>query len=253
MVFGHFNRTLPILPSPQQILQGIIQAQIDQYSHLPANSQLDKIIKLDKNMWHVIFSLTEKEVDFKKPLTHKILSNPNNNFVKTLVYIYSMETFVFSEMNRASRTKDTSKIKYYGAFASALGYIIHCGNSKTIKNSIEEKVVYRGLQIEASEIKRRFTKDALVNLPGFTSTTLSQHLALKFALNPPPKDPLQPVLFKISLKGSQQYFNLASDCASSTSSNSSHNDLEYSAYPEEQEVLLQEGIRFRVVAVEQQK
>ena len=67
----------------------------------------------------------------KKPLTHKILSNPNHKFVKTLVYIYSMESFVFSEMNRTSRLKDKSQIKFYGAFASALGYIIHCGNKST--------------------------------------------------------------------------------------------------------------------------
>ena len=66
--------------------------------------------------------------DFNEPLTHKILSNPKHEFVKTLVYIYSMESFVFSEMNRASRMKDVSKIKFYGAFASALGYIVHCGN-----------------------------------------------------------------------------------------------------------------------------
>ena len=204
-------------------------------------------------MWRVIFSLTEKEVDFKKPLTHKILSNPDNNFVKTMVYIYSMETFVFSEMNRASRTKDTSKIKYYGAFASALGYIIHCGNSRNLRNPIEQTVVYRGLQMEASEITRRFTEGTLVNLAGFTSTTLSEQLALKFAIYPKPQDPLLPVLFKISLKGSQQYFSLASDTARSACSTSSQNCLDYSAYPEEEEVLLQEGIQFRVGAVEHQR
>ena len=79
-------------------------------------------------MWKTIFSLTKYVKDFKKPLTPKALSNPNNDFVKRLVYIYSMESFVFSEMNRTSRMKDTSKIKFYGAFASALGFIIHSGN-----------------------------------------------------------------------------------------------------------------------------
>ena len=39
-----------------------------------------------------------------------------------------MESFIYSELNRASRTKDESKIEFYGAFASALGYIVHCGN-----------------------------------------------------------------------------------------------------------------------------
>ena len=47
------------------------------------------------------------------------------------MYIYSMESFVYSEINKASRMKDVSKIKFYGAFASALGYVIHCGNKKS--------------------------------------------------------------------------------------------------------------------------
>ena len=95
-------------------------------------------------MWQTIFSLSKSVKDFKKPLTHKILSNPKHDFVKTLLYIYSMESFIFSEMNKTSRMKIASKIKYYGAFASALGYIIHCGNKKEFKfqNGL---TAYRGL------------------------------------------------------------------------------------------------------------
>ena len=78
-------------------------------------------------MWKKIFSIAKLVDNFDKPLTPKILSNPNNEFVQTLVYIYSMESFVFSEMNRTSRMKVTENIKYYGAFASALGFAIHCG------------------------------------------------------------------------------------------------------------------------------
>lgn len=69
-----------------------------------------------------------KKVDMKKPLTTVILSNPNHEFVKILVYIYTMETFIFKEMNKASRAKDVDKIKFYGPFASALSFVIHSGN-----------------------------------------------------------------------------------------------------------------------------
>ena len=68
-------------------------------------------------------------MDFSNPLTHEILSNPEHEFVKTLIYIYSMETFVFSDMNLASRNKDADKIKFYGALASALSYIVHSSNN----------------------------------------------------------------------------------------------------------------------------
>ena len=71
--------------------------------------------------------------DFNKPLTPKILSDANHKFVRNLIYIYSMETFIYSEINKASREKDVDKIKFYGAFASALGFIIHCGNKKSLE------------------------------------------------------------------------------------------------------------------------
>jgi len=66
----------------------------------------------------------------KQPLTTKILSNPDHEFVKLMLYIYSMESFIFKEMNKASRIKDKAKIEFYGPFASALGYIIHQASSK---------------------------------------------------------------------------------------------------------------------------
>ena len=55
------------------------------------------------NMWKKIFSIAKLAKNFNKPLDIKILSNPNHEFVKTLIYIYSMESFVFTEMNRTSR------------------------------------------------------------------------------------------------------------------------------------------------------
>ena len=81
-------------------------------------------------MWKRIFTIKGSDVDISKPLTPKILSDPNHPLVKTLMYIYSMQSFIYTDMNKASRTKDISKIKYFGAFASALGFIIHCGNKK---------------------------------------------------------------------------------------------------------------------------
>ena len=69
-----------------------------------------------------------EDLDLKKPLDLKTLSNPNNKFVKTMIYLYSMESFLFKEMNKTTRDKDQEKIKFYGPFASALSFIIHYGN-----------------------------------------------------------------------------------------------------------------------------
>lgn len=117
----------------------------------------------------------------KKPLTPKILSDPNHEFVKTLVYIYSMESFVFKEMNKASRSKDPLMIKMYGPFASALGFIIHCGNFKKEKG--QDIIVYRGLKITRENLSKEYIVGNKINLQGFTSTTREMDRALNFAID----------------------------------------------------------------------
>ena len=67
------------------------------------------VINLYVKLWQHIFKLT-KGVAFKKALTPKILTDTNNKFVQTIVYIYSMQTFVFDEINNVSRNKNVDKI-----------------------------------------------------------------------------------------------------------------------------------------------
>ena len=79
------------------------------------------------NIWNKIFAMVEG-LDMDEPLTHKILADPKHKLVKTLLYIYSMQSFVFREMNKTTREKNLTKIKLYGPLATALSYIIHCSH-----------------------------------------------------------------------------------------------------------------------------
>lgn len=75
-------------------------------------------------LWSKIFKLAD-DVDVDKPLTKKCLSNPKSKFVKQMLYIYSMESFVFSEVNKAMREKEVNeKLEMYGPFVNTLCYII---------------------------------------------------------------------------------------------------------------------------------
>ena len=50
MIFGHFNKSLGFLPTPEQILYGIVLAQIDQF----ANESLEDgkvLIGLQVSLW----------------------------------------------------------------------------------------------------------------------------------------------------------------------------------------------------------
>ena len=59
-----------------------------------------------------------------------------------------MESFIYADLNRACREKDESKIKYYGAFAAALSYIIDNANTRRIENkSSSSKVLFRGIKL----------------------------------------------------------------------------------------------------------
>ena len=83
--------------------------------------------------WKKLFKLADLDEDLDKPLTTKVLSNPEHKAVKHIMYIYSMESFIYAELNRVCREKDRSKIKFYGAFAAALSYIIHTANQNRVE------------------------------------------------------------------------------------------------------------------------
>ena len=68
--------------------------------------------------------------DLDKPLTHEILSDPTHKITQHILYLYTMESFIYSEMNRAIRKKDKTQIQHYGAFSSALSYILYSANKK---------------------------------------------------------------------------------------------------------------------------
>ena len=125
-----------------------------------------------------------------------------------------------------------SKIKFYGPLAAALSFIIHKGNVKPTKEMLS---VFRGLQIPEKELKEKYTVGKSFNLQGFTSTTLNREVAVGFAIGD--EDPEKcPLLIEIKIKGGLQLFSL--------------NSGELSAYPKEEEILLQDGIEYRVVHFE---
>ena len=120
--------------------------------------------------------------DLDKPLTAKILSDPYNKITRHILYLYSMESFIYADLNRASREKDKTKIKFYGAYAAALSYIIYFANT----NRKDEKLkgfnqLYRGLKMKKSQLDV-YKPGSTIHLMGYTSTSLDPQVACNFAL-----------------------------------------------------------------------
>ena len=60
-----------------------------------------------------------------------------------------MESFIYGDLNRASREKDRTKIQFYGAYAAALSYIIYFANQNRKTNQLQgSTTLYRGLKLK---------------------------------------------------------------------------------------------------------
>ena len=79
---------------------------------------------------------------------------PYSKITCLILYIYSMETFVYHDLNRVCREKDTNQIQYFGAYAAALSYIIHAANNNRKEDKLTGKtLLYRGLKLPINKAK----------------------------------------------------------------------------------------------------
>ena len=100
-------------------------------------------------------------------------------------------------------------------------------------------VVYRGLKLPFDEFASKYEEGKFVTLTGFASSTQLRKIAIGFAFD---DDSIEienpdkfPVLFEIDLVGNKQFFDLS----------------EFSAYSNEKEVLLQEGLQYKILSIEE--
>ena len=105
------------------------------------------------------------------PLTPSILSNPNHRITRHLLYIYSMECFIYQDLNKVCRNQDRSQIKYFGAFAAALSYIINYANGSRKDKLYGQTILYRGLKLDPMELES-YEIDRKVRLSGYTSSSM---------------------------------------------------------------------------------
>ena len=133
--------------------------------------------------WEFLFQLGNPRYSLEKPLTQKILANSNNSITKLILYLYSMESFIYADLNRACRNKDTQAIKYYGAFSAALSFIIDNADKNVNQKGSKKqtKLLFRGLKMVPEEADG-YKVGGKVNLTGYTSTSKSFKTALDFAL-----------------------------------------------------------------------
>ena len=123
-----------------------------------------------------------------EPIDHLALFNPNNEITQAILYIFSMETFLFRVLNAATKNQDESKIKTLGPFARVLSFIVLAAEKNKVYDpevlpSIKFSKVYRATTLHESQIDEfEAMRGSRITLTGFTSTFHDQDQALSFVL-----------------------------------------------------------------------
>ena len=98
------------------------------------------------------------------------------------------------------------------------------------------KSIYRGLTFTQEQIDEyKGMKDCDVSLKGFSSASMNRDIAIKFALEDV-RDAQKPVLLQIDWRGIEDHFRL--------------NSNQFSAYPNEEEILLNDGLSMKVIDIQ---
>ena len=145
-----------------------------------------------------------------------------------------MESFIYYDLNKASRDRNVNSIKYFGPFAAALSYILYYANSR-MDNQLQlngQNTLYRGVKLTDSELEA-YQVGSRVHLRGYTSSSKQEDVAKVFACSEL-SSTQRPVVFKITFYGNYGLLELSN---------------ESSAFKDENEVLLQDGLEYLVTQV----
>jgi hypothetical protein len=95
-------------------------------------------------------------VNKDEPINQYHLANPLYPVTNLILYIYTMESFIFRVLNESTRNADESKITTMGPYARVLGYVIqHASRNRSDFETFrfqKEVELYRGLALTKDEI-----------------------------------------------------------------------------------------------------
>ena len=114
--------------------------------------------------------------------------DPSSEIVCTLLWIYSMESFVYKQLNAATRDHDPAFVNTLGPMCKALYVIVGSAESErpvdsTSLSNFKHTDLYRGLSLP-DDIVQQY-KDLIgedFHMGGFSSTSLDLPTSIGFAL-----------------------------------------------------------------------
>ena len=171
------------------------------------------------------------------------MSNPENKLVRLILYIFSLDSFIFAAVNFAIRFQNLSKISTLGPYAKILGSALRDASERRkdlIPFGPPNKVsLFRGGLLSGfqfGEYRGIVDSKQYVQLIGHISATTNQETALEHVLGKATEE-LKPVLFHFIRWDSPKCYFV----------------VDQSPFPYEQEVILHDGVRLFVLSMEEKE
>ena len=121
---------------------------------------LERAYKNIEDSWIDVLYKTIPITDYHTPISMEELQGhfyPNAAISKLFIYIWTMESFLYKEVSRASRVKDHSKVFTVGPFAYAMAFVI--AGASQYRNDVDNKkftdgvVIYRGTALTDKQME----------------------------------------------------------------------------------------------------
>lgn len=214
----------------KRIIKGII------FEHFLVIKEKDKSGDLETEnielIWYSFLSASGIKDLTETPVT----SDPEHPHVKAILFLYSLDSFLFYRINQISRDKDTSAIESLGPYATVLSQVINRIQAKRYDKIVGKFICYSGLALSPKTIES-WKSQKQIQFDGYRSSTKNLHTAKAFA-QMSESDEKDQVILKFYMENETGKYYVSLDRP------------EYTCYLEEDEILLQAGLVGRLISYE---
>lgn len=154
---------------------------------------------------------------------------------------YTKQTFLYRLVNKALRTEDIEQLHNFRFFIADLSANLVREHRQSLDDTRRPTRLYRGLKMEKEEVLLlKQNEGNLISTNGFLSTTQIREVARNFACKPTKRTNVFSVLFEIDCGASELGASIVFADVS-----------QFSAFPDEAEVLFDIGATFRILSVQE--
>merc|ERR1712070_205965 len=88
------------------------------------------------------------DIDMDAPITMEMIRDPDHEVIQFILWLYTLDAFLFADLNEGSKEGDMAMIDTLGAFAAVFGTIInYSARNRTDIPKLKEKLEVTGARV----------------------------------------------------------------------------------------------------------